>query len=95
MPYTIDLARLATSAHLAIDAGRLKIGQKEACDAILAGYKGGLEAGGRPWVIGREARVAQGISGLSRSDRFLGKAQRLARSSRIACRKRRGEGLRG
>ncbi len=51
MPYTIDLVRLAASAHLAIDAGHLHIDPAEACGAILAGYKAGLEAGGRPWIL--------------------------------------------
>jgi hypothetical protein len=52
MPWTIDLVRLAASAHLAVDAGHLKIDHREACDAIVSGYKQGLEAGGRPWVLG-------------------------------------------
>jgi hypothetical protein len=51
MPYTIDLIRLAASAHLAIDAGHLGIDPREACGEILSGYKAGLEAGGRPWVL--------------------------------------------
>ena len=56
MPYTIDLVRLAASAHLAIDTEQLRIPRGEACNAILAGYKEGLEAGGLPWVMaGRHA----------------------------------------
>jgi hypothetical protein len=51
MPWTIDLVRLAASAHLAIDTEKLKIAHHEACLTILAGYKEGLEAGGRPWVL--------------------------------------------
>ena len=51
MPYTIDLVRLAASAHLAIDAGHVSIDHREACGAILDGYKAGLEAGGNPWVL--------------------------------------------
>jgi len=51
MPYTIDLVRLAASAHLAIDAGHLSIDPREACGEILSGYKAGLEAGGKPWVL--------------------------------------------
>ena len=35
MPYTIDLVRLAASAHLAIDAEHLRIDHGEACGAIL------------------------------------------------------------
>jgi hypothetical protein len=52
MPWTIDLVRLAASAHLAIEAEQLQIARGEACAAILAGYREGFEAGGRPWVLG-------------------------------------------
>ena len=52
MPYTIDLVRLAASAHLAIDSEQLRIAHREACGAILSGYKACLEAGGLPWVLG-------------------------------------------
>jgi len=51
MPYTIDLVRLAASAHLAIDSGHMKIDHREACTSILSGYKDGLEAGGLPLVL--------------------------------------------
>jgi hypothetical protein len=51
MPYTIDLVRLAASAHLAIDAEQLRILHRDACAAILAGYKEGIEAGGAQWVL--------------------------------------------
>ncbi len=51
MPYTLDLVRLATSAHLAIADAHLAIERKDACDAILAGYLDGLNAGGRPIVL--------------------------------------------
>src|SRR5665213_254854 len=52
MPYTIDLVRLAASVHLAIDTEQLQIAHRNACGAILAGYKACLEAGGLPWVLG-------------------------------------------
>lgn len=52
MPYTIDLVRLAASAHLAIAAQHLSLGSKDACDAILAGYADNLKAGGNPIVLG-------------------------------------------
>jgi hypothetical protein len=52
MPYTIDLVRLATSAHLAIQAEHLTLATKDACDSILKGYKDGLASGGRPTVLG-------------------------------------------
>ena len=54
LPYTIDLVRLAASAHIAIRESRLEIAAKDACDAILAGYKKGLEMGGVPFVLAEE-----------------------------------------
>ena len=51
LPYTNDLVRLATSAHLAIGAGHLSLKGSEASKAILAGYTEGLQAGGRPFVL--------------------------------------------
>lgn len=54
LPYTIDLVRLAASAHIAIREARLAIAAKDACDAILAGYKKSLEVGGVPFVLAEE-----------------------------------------
>jgi len=51
LPYTNDLVRLATSAHLAIAAGHLTIGPPDACAAILSGYRESLEKEGRPLVL--------------------------------------------
>ncbi|MCU1259105.1 MAG: hypothetical protein JWO80_1990, partial [Bryobacterales bacterium] len=51
MPYTVDLVRLAASAHLAIAEAHLAIERRDACDAILSGYVTGLNAGGRPLVL--------------------------------------------
>ncbi len=51
LPYTLDLTRLATSAHIAIRASQLSIGAGDACEAILEGYAAGMEAGGRPFVL--------------------------------------------
>jgi len=54
LPYTLDLVRLAASAHIAVREARLQIGPKDACFAILAGYKKGLESGGHPIVLAEE-----------------------------------------
>ena len=54
LPYTNDLVRLAASAHIAIREARLAIGPSDACDAILAGYKKGLQGRGRPFVLGED-----------------------------------------
>jgi hypothetical protein len=51
MPYTCDLVRLATSAHLAIAAEHLRIRPDRAIDAILEGYRQGLASGGRAFVL--------------------------------------------
>ena len=56
MAYTNDLVRLATSAHLAIAGEHLTLRRREACDAILAGYRQGLEAKGKPFVLAEENR---------------------------------------
>ncbi len=53
LPYTIDLVRLAASAHIAIRQSRLKIAAKDACVAILDGYREGLKTGGVPYVLAR------------------------------------------
>jgi len=51
LPYTVDLVRLAASAHLAIKGAHLAIRAKDACDAILAGYQEGVTTGGRAFVL--------------------------------------------
>jgi aminoglycoside/choline kinase family phosphotransferase len=51
LPWTNDLVRLATSAHLAVQSDHLSIGRREACDSILAGYEQALVAGGMPFVL--------------------------------------------
>src|ERR1700684_1420827 len=51
LPYTCDLVRLATSAHLAIAADHLRISAGRACESILEGYTAGLRSGGRAFVL--------------------------------------------
>jgi hypothetical protein len=51
-PYTIDLVRLATSAHLAVGSDHLKIGVKDACQSILEDYQASLTRGGIPIMLG-------------------------------------------
>jgi hypothetical protein len=64
LPWTQDLVRLAVSAHIAIRGEHLIIRRRTACEAILDGYRDGLEAGGRPFVLeeshGWLRRVATG-----------------------------------
>jgi uncharacterized protein DUF2252 len=54
LPYTIDLVRLAASAHIAVREARLRIVPEDACAEILAGYKKGLQTRGRPIVLAEE-----------------------------------------
>jgi hypothetical protein len=56
LPYTNDLVRLATSALVAIDARHLVLKAKDACGAIMDGYREGMESGGQPFVIGENHR---------------------------------------
>jgi Uncharacterized protein conserved in bacteria (DUF2252) len=67
LPYTVDLVRLAASAHIAIRQSRLKIAAKDACEAILTGYKKGLEEGGLPIVLANEHQwLRQMVTGVLR-----------------------------
>jgi hypothetical protein len=52
MSYAIDLVRLAVSAHLAVDGGKLPLKREDVCGAILEGYQAGLQAKGLPFVLG-------------------------------------------
>ena len=51
LPWSQDLVRLATSAHLAITNEHLCLRCRSAGDAILDGYREGIERGGRPFVL--------------------------------------------
>jgi hypothetical protein len=51
LPWTNDLVRLATSAHLAVKSEHLSLGRRNLCDAILAGYSKALSTGGKPFVL--------------------------------------------
>ena len=51
LPYTIDLVRLAVSAALAINERHLSLKVKDACEAILRGYRESLVEGGLPFVL--------------------------------------------
>jgi hypothetical protein len=51
LPYTIDLVRLATSAHLAIESAHLTLAHDDACDSVLEGYRQGIASHGVPFVL--------------------------------------------
>src|SRR5207245_8935057 len=59
LPYTVDLVRLATSALLAIEEGHLAPRTKDACAAILDGYRKSLSEHGRPFVLEEENQRLQ------------------------------------
>jgi len=61
LPYTYDLARLATSAVLATGDGTLRVSPREACEAVLVGYRESLAAGGRPFVLAGEHEELAGL----------------------------------
>jgi hypothetical protein len=54
MSYAIDLVRLAVSAHLAVDTGRLPLKREDICGAMLDGYTEGIRDKGRPFVLGEQ-----------------------------------------
>ena len=62
LPYTIDLVRLASSALLAITDDQLALKPKEACDAILTGYKQGIELGGAPVVLAEKHKWLRAVA---------------------------------
>jgi hypothetical protein len=51
MAYTIDLVRLAVSAHLAVEAGRLPLKREDICGTLLEGYRESLQEQGLPFVL--------------------------------------------
>lgn len=62
MPYSIDLVRLATSAHAATAEEHLSIRPRDASDAILEGYRDALKEGGRPFVLAENHRWLRKIA---------------------------------
>jgi hypothetical protein len=54
MSYAIDLVRLAVSAHLAVEAGRLPLKREDICGAMLEGYRDSIRDKGRAFVLGEQ-----------------------------------------
>jgi uncharacterized protein (DUF2252 family) len=59
LPYTNDLVRLAASVKIAAKAGALKISLRDACDAIMEGYRATLRKGGAPITLAEEEHFLQ------------------------------------
>jgi len=62
LPYTNDLVRLASSALLAVDAEHFALTARDACDAILEGYRSSLQRRGRPVVLAESGRWLRAIA---------------------------------
>jgi hypothetical protein len=62
LPYTIDLVRLATSAYAATAEEHLAIRPRAASEALVEGYRDGLEAGGEPFVLAESHRWLRKIA---------------------------------
>src|SRR5580700_4473207 len=56
MAYTIDLVRLAVSAHLAVEAGGLPLKREDICTVMLEGYREAMEQKGCAFVLGEKHR---------------------------------------
>jgi hypothetical protein len=54
MAYSIDLVRLAVSAHLAVEAGNLPLKREDICDTLLEGYGESVKQEGCAFVLGEE-----------------------------------------
>lgn len=54
LPWTQDLVRLAAGAYLAIGGEFVGLGRRAASDAILEGYRAGIEAAGPAFVLEEE-----------------------------------------
>jgi hypothetical protein len=54
--YTLDLVRLTTSAYLAVREEHLCLTRREAAEAVEEGYRDGLAAGGKTFVLAEHHR---------------------------------------
>jgi Uncharacterized protein conserved in bacteria (DUF2252) len=56
LPYTLDLARLVSSALVAAEGGRLDLGRSVVAEAILSGYRRAIEDGTTAVVLAERRR---------------------------------------
>ena len=65
MAYTIDLVRLAVSAHLAVEAGSLPLKREDICSTLLEGYRESIKDGGCAFVLSEKHQwlrlIAEGV----------------------------------
>ena len=83
-PYTNDLVRLAASVKIAATAGALEIPLRDACHAILKGYRATLRKGGAAIALAEDEHFLQtlGIAELKAPEDFWQKLNRLPASRR-------------
>jgi uncharacterized protein (DUF2252 family) len=62
LSFANDLVRLVVSAHLAAETGRLPVGEKEICNAVLEGYTEGIRERGRPFVLAEQHKWLRDIA---------------------------------
>jgi hypothetical protein len=62
MAYTIDLVRLAVSAHLAVEVGGLPLKREDICDTLLEGYRKSLEKKGQAFVLEEKHPLLRSIA---------------------------------
>jgi hypothetical protein len=62
LAFANDLVRLVVSALLAAETGRLPVGEKEICDAVLEGYAEGIRDRGRPFVLAEQHKWLRDIA---------------------------------
>jgi hypothetical protein len=85
LPYTNDLARLATSVKLGIDAGHLSLDIELGCGAILEGYQSTLQVGGCPLVLAEHHHNLRrfGFEAINPPRRFWRGLRRLPRARQV------------
>jgi hypothetical protein len=85
LPYALDLARLATSAALAIDKGELALDPAEAAGAVLRGYRTALDTGGGAFVLdGHHHDLAEMVSdSLPKAGKWWGKVDKLPLADQV------------
>ena len=84
MACTIDLTRLLASVQIACPDGNLKFEAKAAAEILLDGYRKGLQAGGKPFVLAEEQTPLREMAGtvcaIPRNSGGIWKMQRKVKS---------------
>jgi hypothetical protein len=85
LPYALDLVRLATSALIGAEEGVIAIKPEEVCAAILKGYRKGLKAGPKPYVLGEKYEWLRTLAmeDLRDPNRFAAKMKALPKPSYV------------